>query len=233
MRGGDEAEGGGDGGGGAVAGFAVEAQVAAFGAFVRDGAVALGENGGLAGENGGHAEFLDFFSGRGFGEAVVGAEVFAGLQEQGVLAGEGEVGDLDAARVAATAGRPAGDDGNAAFFAGGDQMALLTHGVDGIDDDVKSCTEELVGILFGIKRLFFFDGAVGIDGVDAVGHGGGFEASDLAVHGMELSVHIAEANFIEIDQSQVAHSRAGECFDCPRTHAANADNGYARLRKPL
>ena len=83
-------------------------------------------------------------------------------------------------------------------------MALLTHGVDGIDDDIEPGAQELIGILFGIKRLFFHDEAIGIDGVDAVGHGGGFEASNLAVHGVELAVDIAEANFIEIDQSQVA-----------------------------
>src|SRR5690606_25580409 len=77
------------------------------------------------------------------------------------------------------------------------------------------------------------DVAGGVDGAGAIRHGFCLLAADLAVHGVELAVHVRDADFIQIHQREVADARAREGFDGPRADAADADDGDARVEEAI
>ena len=68
---------------------------------------------------------------------MVGAQILASLQKQGVVAGHCQIGDLNAGRISPSACGADGNYGNTAYFALGDQVAFLTDSIDGIYDNVR------------------------------------------------------------------------------------------------
>lgn len=87
--------------------------------------------------------------------------------------------------------------------------------VDRIDDRIKAGVEDFGRGVFGEKLLTNLDLGIGVDRSGALGHGIGFLSADLAIHRVELAIHIRDADFIEVDECQVADARSRECFDRP------------------
>ena len=225
AAGGDHAEGGGDVGDGAHAVGAGEAGGGVGGAGVGDGSVALEKDGGFVGEYGVDAHGEWFGADGDGGKSVGAAQGSADLMKQGVFAGEGEVCGADAGGIPAPAGCAAGDGEDVAVVELGEQECLVRGVVNGIDDGIEAWFEDAVGGLGVEKAWFDVDGCLGMDGADALGHGIGFLSADLPVHGVELAVDVGEADFVEIDEGEVADAGAGESFDGPGADAANPDDG--------
>ena len=72
-----------------------------------------------------------------------------------------------------------------------------------------------------------------MNGSCAFGHGFGFLSSDLAVHGVKLSVDIGHTDFIQIDQSQIADTRTRQRFHRPGPHTAHTDDRDPGQKKTL
>ena len=82
--------------------------------------------------------------------------------------------------------------------------------VDRIDDRIKTGVEDFGRGVFGEKLLPNLDIGIGVDRSGAFGHGIGFLSANLAVHRVELAVHIRDADFIKVDKCQVADARSRE-----------------------
>ncbi len=225
VGGGGETEGAGDKAGGAEAGVAVAAEgsVGGFGIgqIGAGGFGGFGGDGGFGGKDAGDAE--------GFGvagEGVLGAELFADLGEEAVVAGVGEVGDPDGGGVAPAAGGAAGDEGDAAVAAEGDEAAFVADAVDAVDDVVEGLVEDVVGGGGGEELLDGMDGGGGVDDANTVGEGFGFGLSDGGVEGVDLAVDVGDADFVEVHEGEAAEAGAGEGFDAPGTDAAEADDAH-------
>ena len=77
------------------------------------------------------------------------------------------------------------------------------------------------------------NGTFGVDGFDPLRHGFDFWFSNFSIEGMELAIHIADADFVQIDQRDGAKTGASQRFNRPGTHATNADDADMRLTKTL
>jgi len=75
--------------------------------------------------------------------------------------------------------------------------------------------------------------AVRIDRTDALGHRRRFLSPDLAVHRVELAVHVGDADFIEINHTDTADPGTRQPFHRPRSHPADSDNHHPCRHKAL
>lgn len=216
------AEGGGEVGGGAVAGVAFDTGGDFCGALGGGGTVTGWELGLLGGEDGGNFKFAGFFF--GFGEVVFGTESSADREEEGVAVGFGEIIEPDLGGVGAATGSSAGDDGDVFFAAGGEEVALLADGVDGIDDDVGMGGEEVFRVFRGVEGLLDGAAGLGIDEVDSPGQCDGLGLADGLGGGVDLPVGVGEAEIIEIDEGELPDAGTGEGFDGPRADSAEAND---------
>lgn len=160
-----------------------------------------------------------------FGEPMVVSQTFAQLEEEGVFAGVGEVAHFDAGGIAPPTRAAAGDGENPAAVALGEEQGFVFGGIDGIDDGIEALIENFRSGFLRKKLRYNGDVAGGVDGAGAFGHGLGFLASDLAVHGVELAVDVGDADFIEIHESEVSDAGSGKRLHGPGSHAADADDG--------
>jgi hypothetical protein len=82
----------------------------------------------------------------------------------------------------------------------------------------------VLGVGRGEECLDGMDRAVRVDGLEALGRDLNLGLTERAGEGVELTVGVADADFVEIDQGELADSTAGEGFGGPGTDAAEADN---------
>ena len=97
--------------------------------------------------------------------------------------------------------------------------------VDGVDHRVEPAVEDFRGGLLVEKLAHDLEVAAGMDRQRALRHRVGFLASDLPVHRVELAVHVGDADFIQIDQREMADAGACQRFHRPRPHSTHADHG--------
>ncbi|MNJ60041.1 hypothetical protein D3C77_557520 [compost metagenome] len=72
-----------------------------------------------------------------------------------------------------------------------------------------------------------------VDGPQALGHDLGLGAADIALLGMQLTVGIADADIIEVEQGDFAHAATGHGFGRPGADPADTDDGYVGLAQAL
>ena len=192
-------------GDGAVSGIALHAGGHVSRAGGGGGAIAGGVAGWLGGKDGWDAELAGLFFGAGcLGESVVVAEGFTSGLEEGVVVGEGEVGDGDAGGVGFSSGGSTGDDGDVFLAAGGEEMAFVAGGVDGIDDELRGVGEEFGGGGFGVELLVGGDFYLGIDELAPLGESDGFGLADGVFEGVDLAIGVGEAKVIEVDKGELS-----------------------------
>jgi hypothetical protein len=233
SSGGDQAEGGGDMGRRAETGGTIQAGFDFRRALGGNAAVTLGVNRGFIGKNRFNAKGGRFGAGRSFWKSVMISQAAAELLEKRIFSAVSEIGDADAGRVPPATGTATSDDRDLPTVAFRDEQGLVTEGIDGVDDEVVSLIEDLCGGGFVEKCGNHFDLSAGMDGARALGHRVGFLATDLAVHRVELAIDVGDADFVEIDERQVANAGSGERFDRPRSHSADADHGDTGSQKPV
>lgn len=216
------AKGGGEVGGGTVAGVAFDAAGHFFGAFGGCFSVAGGEFGLFGRENGGNFKLGGFFS--GFWEAVVGPESLADGEEERVAEGAGEVVEADLGGVGSSSGPAAGNDGDVMVTAGGEEVAFCTDGVDGIDDGIGCRGKEFVGVLLGVEGLLDGAAGVGIDLEDAFGENDGFGLADGFGGCVDLAVGVGETEIVEVHEGELADAGAGQGFNGPGADSTESDH---------
>src|SRR4051794_1632067 len=60
-----------------------------------------------------------------------------------------------------------------------------------------------------------------------------FGMTELPIQGVQLTVDVADADVVQVNQSQSTDPRARERFDGPRTHAAHAHHAHMGLAHVL
>ena len=63
---------------------------------------------------------------------------------------------------------------------------------------------------------------------DAARHHFDFRLSQFTIEGVKLSIDVADADIIEVNERQFTYARACQRLNCPRTDAPKPDNGYMR-----
>ena len=212
-------------GGGAEARGAVESLIAFVRTIEGGAAIALREPLGFVGKHRLDSERWRLLALRDFRETMIISQPFAQLQQQGVLAGIGEIPHFDAGGVAASSRSAASDGKDAAAVALREEQGFVVGGIDGIDDGIKPLIENFRRGLFGEKFRDDPDFCRRMDGTGAFCHGFGFLPADLPVHGMELAVDIGDTDFIQVHQSETANAGARKGFHRPGTDASYADDG--------
>ena len=152
---------------------------------------------------------------RGFRESVVVAQAAAELEEEWIHAAVGQVRHADACGIAPTASAATGDGVDFPAVAFCDEQGFVARVVDGVDDGVEAGVEDFGGGFFVKEAGDDLDFASWVDGECALGHGFGFLAADLAIHGVELAIHVGDADFVQIDECDVADAGSGEGFHGP------------------
>ena len=76
--------------------------------------------------------------------------------------------------------------------------------IDGVDHRVEAIIENFCSGLFVEKFWHNFHFTVGMDGECAVCHGIGFLSTNLAIHRVKLTIDVGDADFVEVDESEVA-----------------------------
>ena len=81
----------------------------------------------------------------------------------------------------------------------------MARGVYRVDHRIKSRVEDFRSGFLIEEGRDHGHAAHRMDGTRAVGHGLSLLAADLAIHRVELAVHVAHADFIQIHQGQIAY----------------------------
>ena len=112
--------------------------------------------------------------------------------------GLGEVRHTELRGVQLVARAQGGEDGNTPAQGGFNQIQLAGDQINGVYDVIIRQTEELVTV----RRLVFFgyqvEDTVGIDVLDALGHGGGFLQPKGGVKGFRLAIQVGESHLVVV-----------------------------------
>ncbi|MNR49187.1 hypothetical protein D3C85_1685270 [compost metagenome] len=76
--------------------------------------------------------------------------------------------------------------------------------------------------------------AIGVDGTNALGHDFCLEAADRALHGVDLTIGVGDADVIHVDQGDLVDAGTGQRLGCPGADPADphhADLGLAEGTK--
>ncbi len=187
----------------------------------------------FVGVNGIDAEKNRLLTAWGFGKAVVISQVAAELMKQRIDAAVGEIRHADAAGIAPTTSAAADDSVGFPAMTFSDQQRLMLSVVDRVDDGIEACIQNAAGRFFVEKFRDDLHVALGVNRQGALGHRFGFLATYLPVHGVELTIDIGNADFIQIHEGQMTDARAGERLDSPRADTADADDGDPCFQKAI
>jgi len=225
---GGEAEGACDEARSAVAALAVESEGGAGFALRADGAVRARVEQPFAGIDA--VDPKGFFAAR---KTVFAAQRGTDLGQQAIMRGMGEVGNVERGGIAPSP-RPTDDEHrNGSIPTGGDEKTLLGEAVDGIEHVVEAGLKNLVRVRFDKEGVQRANSAIGVDGSRAPRHRFGLGLANRTIERMDLAVHVAHANIVEVNERERAHAGAGQSFDGPRTHAADTHNADVRSLEPF
>ncbi|MCY1428057.1 hypothetical protein D9M71_439280 [compost metagenome] len=76
------------------------------------------------------------------------------------------------------------------------------------------------------------DHAGRVDGADALGHHLHLGLAHGAFYGMHLAVGVGDADVVQVEQGDLAHSGAGQGLCRPGAHAADADHRHMGRLQP-
>ena len=147
-----------------------------------------------------------------------------------------EVNDSGLCRIAPATGATAGDDRDPGFATFGNEQAFVCQAIDGIDDKIIASAEKRVGVGGSEEFHRRVRLALRIDAADSLGHDFDFGAAYVCRDCMKLTINIADADVVEINERETTHATARERFDRPRADAANpndADMRRTQTRQPI
>jgi hypothetical protein len=114
------------------------------------------------------------------------------------------------------AGRGArGDHGYAFFFAKRDEKTFAARTINGIQYEIKPRRKQLLCIGLQKEGVNWMGAAIGIDCFHAGRHHFHFWFAQFAIQGMKLTIHVADADVVQINQRQLTDARSGQCFYGP------------------
>lgn len=169
---------------------------------------------------GGHDGFGGFqgrFGAEHAADAAAGAALGEALAEEtGEGAGVGvvEVGGDEAGGIEPPRGAEAGEDEwNLRLLRGEEEVGLGIEGVDGVDENVAGMVGEQLGRGLGVEKEGAGDDVGGrVDVAQKAGADVGLGLAERRMEGEGMAVEIGGADFVEIDEDEVADGGAGEGF---------------------
>jgi len=156
---------------------------------------------------------------------IVSSETFSDFLGQGTVSGLIQRSDPDLGWVESKSGAHGGDDRNISFDEFGKERDFGSKCIDGVNNEMgRACEDGLEGFDVN-ERLESFDLTGGINIEEAFFRDVNFWEADGGMQCEELAVDIAGMNDVEIDESDVAYTAAGECFGSEASDGTEADNG--------
>ena len=141
--------------------------------------------------------------------------------EEAIAAGLRQVSRLDQGRVASAARAADRDHRLSSGDALRDQKGLVVWLIDGVDHDVGFFGEYFIAGSLGVEALLGVDHNVGRDRAHTLGQDVDFGVAYGGSGSMDLSVGIAQADLVEIDQGQRSDPRARERLYRPGTYPSH------------
>ncbi|MNN40052.1 hypothetical protein D3C81_1541120 [compost metagenome] len=126
-----------------------------------------------------------------------------------------------------------GDDADLAPLAPANQCSLGHHTVDAVDDEVELLGDVLGHGIAGNEVSYRMHRASRVDRPQALGHDLDLGPTHLPFQGMGLTIGIADADIVQVEQGNLAHATARQRLGRPRAHPADTDDRYMGLFQPL
>ncbi|MNI64461.1 hypothetical protein D3C73_1199050 [compost metagenome] len=162
------------------------------------------------------------------------AQVGSHLGRQRILNGLGQIRHCDLGRVHLPACAASYYHRDLVALAEGNQRHLGLDRIDGIHHIVKLPSDMLGQVVGGDEVIHLDHLAVGVDGADALGHDFCLEAADRALHGVDLTIGVGDADVIHVDQGDLVDAGTGQRLGRPGANPAyshHADLGLAEGAK--
>ena len=168
------------------------------------------------------------------GGGAAAGEALAEVAGEGAGVGVGEVGGGEAGGVELAGGAEAGEDvGDAGGLGGEEQFGFREQGVDGVDEDVAGVLGEEAGRGIGVdEEGKGGDGRAGVDVAQEAGGRFGLWQAEGGMEGERMAVEVGRADFVEVDQEQVANGGTGERFGGGGADGAHAGDDDAGACQP-
>jgi hypothetical protein len=128
---------------------------------------------------------------------------------------DGQVAHSDLRRVHLPARSPDRDERNALGAATHNQEALVLHGVDRVDHEVKAAPQNLIRGRRGEELAERLDLALWVDGRDPHRHCADLRPTNGPIDRMNLSVRVRDADVVHIDERQPTDARAHQGLSSP------------------
>ncbi len=157
------------------------------------------------------------------------AQVGAHLGGQRILNGLGQIGHGDLRRVHLPTGATRHNHRDLVALAEGNQRHLGLDRVDGIHHIVKLPLDMFGQVVGGNEVIHLDHLAIRVDGTDALGHHLRLEATDRALHGVDLAVGVGDADVVHVDQGDLVDAGTGQRLCRPGADAADPDHADSRL----
>jgi hypothetical protein len=164
---------------------------------------------------------------------MIAPQIFSNPLQQAIVRGSGQINDVYRFRMTASASGAGGDDRNVAFLAPGDEETLGADRIDRVKHIRKTRGQDLLSATFSKELGERVNFALRVDRLNSGSHHFDLGFAEFSVQGMELAVHIAHANIIQIHQRDFPNTGTRQGFDRPGTHTTNPDDANMRGTKPL
>ncbi len=144
---------------------------------------------------------------------------------QGTAGGLPDRGHADAGGIQLGSRAHGGEQRDAGGAGAQDEVDLVGDAVDAVQHVIESAQGERVR-RFGIIDLLHGDqGALRVEVGKPRGEFGGLGPAHVAAGGLELPVHVGDADHVVVDQGEVAHTRTHQRLGSPAADPAQAENG--------
>ena len=164
---------------------------------------------------------------------MVLTKLLADPPKQAVVRAHRQITHGDLRGIDLATGATDGDQRDAFVAATHNQQALVFDRVDGVHDEVKPATQDVIGGRRGEELAERLDLAVRVHGLDPRGHRADLGLAHHAIDGVDLTVCVGDADVVHIDEGQSTDARARQGLRGPRAHAADADDADMGVREAL
>ena len=146
---------------------------------------------------------------------MLSTKQFPDTSQQGIRTGLSQVFGLDLGGVLSPSGSSDTDHMALPFETARDQQGLVSGLVDRVDDHIVRGLEKFRSGLGREECGVCVDGACGMNGVDAFSQDLHLGVAYGRIERVDLTVGVADADLIEIDERQAPDAGAGERFGGP------------------
>lgn len=161
------------------------------------------------------------------------AQLVADVADEAVVGDVSDITNAKFCRICDATDGSADDERDVAFAAVGDEVDFVFRIVHGIDDEAVVIFKKTRCRALGVEFMQTMDLAFWCYLLDAGGHHLGLRLAYGASEGVDLAVDVSDADFVEIDERELADARAGEGFCCPAADSTDADDGNVGTMKML